>query len=112
MIDDTDARPNDLPDVVEDNDEQRDEDSQAQTVADEVIEQRSGTSGESERVPGDRTQIIPDDVPDLVDTMEQMVSSGRIDTDAFAGEPDDDDEEGRLGPTETTDDDLDQLTEQ
>ena len=47
---------------------------------------------------------MPDDVPDLVDTMNQMVSSGLIDNGAFAGEPMHDDEEDRLGETDSDDD--------
>lgn len=55
--------------------------------------------GESDHRDGDPAQIIPDDVPDLVDRMDEMVSSGRIDMDAFAGEPVHDDEEGMFGDT-------------
>ncbi len=42
-------------------------------------------------------EVIPDDVPDLVEKMEEMVKSGRIDTDAFIGEPSHDDEPDTFG---------------
>lgn len=78
------------------NPEQEDADAQAQTIADEQLG-RTGSDaglGDSEKMPtGDES----DDVPDLVDHMRQMESSGRIDLDAFRGERNDDDEEGLLG---------------
>jgi hypothetical protein len=84
------------------NREQQDKE-QAQDVAEDARHPGRGL-GESRRAPGDRTQIIPDDVPDLVDTMSAMVSSGRIDNGAFAGEPQHDDEEDMLGKTDSDDD--------
>ncbi|RZK02630.1 MAG: hypothetical protein EOO76_06250 [Novosphingobium sp.] len=78
------------------NSEQEDADSQAQTLADEALGRGSGEfpSEDSEKVSsGDDS----DDAQDLVDKMEQMVSSGRIDNDAFRGERNDDDEEDGLG---------------
>lgn len=84
------------------NREQQDE-GQAQDVAEAARHPGRGL-GESDRAPGDRTQIIPDDVPDLVDTMSAMVASGRIDNGAFAGEPQHDDEEDVLGATDSDDD--------
>ncbi len=80
------------------NREQQD-DGQAQDVAEDALHPGEGL-GESRHGPGDRTQIIPDDTPDLVDKMNEMVRSGRIDNGAFAGEPQHDDEEGMLGETE------------
>jgi len=81
-----------------DNSEQNEAGSQAQDLADEALHpaQTAGrTSAESE--PGFRqsdADLVPRDVPDLVDTMNDMVQSGRIDMDAYAGEPlmDDEDE--------------------
>jgi hypothetical protein len=72
------------------NSEQDDEQYQAQTLADEAL---SGASDEfaledSEKV---STGEDGDDVQDLVDHMRQMVSSGRIDNSAYAGEPNHDD---------------------
>lgn len=87
-----------------DNQEQRDGD-QAQDVADDALGLGDDPSEDSAHggTPNP-AGIIPDDVPDLVDTMNQMVSSGRIDNGAFAGEPMHDDEEDRLGQTDSDDD--------
>lgn len=79
------------------NSEQEDGDTQAQTVADEAIARATsvlGEQGETEKVGGG-----DDDggMPDLVDHMNQMVSSGVIDMSAYRGERSDDDEEGMLG---------------
>lgn len=78
------------------NDEQEDESSQAQTIADEAIDRDTSVLGleDSEKV---STGDDSDDVQDLVDHMVQMETSGRIDMSAFRGEPNDDDEEGRYG---------------
>lgn len=79
------------------NAEQDDEASQAQEVADEARGRHSNAFGlsDSEKVrSGDET----DEVPDLVDRMRQMESSGRLDLGAFRGERNDDDEEGMFGP--------------
>ena len=78
------------------NSEQEDAEAQAQTVADEAMG-RGGSDtglGDSEKAPTGRED---DDVPDLVDHMRQMDSSGVIDFDAYRGERNDDDEEGMLG---------------
>lgn len=99
-----DGRPDDdtPPEAV--NREQLDE-GQAQDVAQDALHpQTGGGSVRGNHV--DPTQILPDDVPDLVETMERMVSSGRIDNDAYAGEPQHDDEEELLGDTEDGDDEL------
>ncbi|MDX3909078.1 MAG: hypothetical protein QHC67_04590 [Sphingobium sp.] len=97
------------PDI--ENDEQRDE-GQAQDVAADARTRFTSVNEESERGGSpDRTQIVPDDVPDLVETMNAMVNSGRIDNGAFAGEPMLDDEEDILGQTDG-DDDEDELNEE
>lgn len=101
-----------FPDTVEENDEKRDSGSQAQDVADDARVRSTDLSEDSER--GGRpnpAQIIPDDTPDLVERMEEMNRSGRIDMDAFAGEPQMDDEESALGQvdTENMDDEDDML---
>ena len=91
-----------FPDMIEENDEQRDEDAQAQTVTDEARVRSTDLSEDSER--GGRpnpAQIIPDDTPDLVERMEEMNRSGHMDFDAFAGEPQMDDEEGALSQVDT-----------
>jgi hypothetical protein len=90
-------------DDATDNAEQADEDSQAQSVADDAIGRATSVLGESEKTPGDRTALMPHDAPDLLDTMEQMVSSGHIDTGAFTGEPDHDDGESPIGSTHDAD---------
>lgn len=82
------------PELV--NDEQEEESSQAQSVADEAIGRESSAFGleDSEKAStGDET----DDVQDLVDHMVQMETSGRIDMSAYRGERNDDEEEGRYG---------------
>ncbi|MES2176158.1 MAG: hypothetical protein V4523_19770 [Pseudomonadota bacterium] len=86
---------------MEENKEQAEVGTQAQDVADDARTRSTDLSEESEH--GGRTnpaQIIPDDVPDLVDKMNEMNRSGRIDMDAYAGEPQMDDEEEEMGPTE------------
>lgn len=87
-----------------DNAEQRD-DGQAQDVADDALREGSDLSEDSEHGgSANPAAITPEDAPDLVDTMNQMVSSGRIDNGAFAGEPMHDDEEEQLGRTDSDDD--------
>jgi len=80
------------------NNEQEDGEAQAQSVAEDALSRATSVLGEQdlgERVPG------PDDdsggMPDLVDHMKHMVTSGVIDMSAFRGERSDDDEEGMLG---------------
>ncbi len=91
------------------NREQQD-DAQVLDAAD--MEDRDGTnieSLESERGgSADPAEVAPDDRPDLVETMDAMRRSGRIDNDAYAGERVDDDEEDMLGDTE--DDEAEGLT--
>ncbi len=105
-----DAKPNDR--VQSDNQEQDDEDAQAQTVADDAIHgradrkmamhdsQHGGTSNPA--------QITPDDQQDVVDHMQQMERSGRIDMGAFAGERSDDDEPQMFGDDGMEPGDLDE----
>ncbi|MBV1689613.1 hypothetical protein KRR38_18475 [Novosphingobium sp. G106] len=78
------------------NSEQDDEDSQAQTFADEALGRSSDDFGldDTEKV---STGEDSDDVEDLVDHMNQMVRSGRIDNDAYRGERNDDDEDDMYG---------------
>jgi hypothetical protein len=87
------------------NTEQEDGDTQAQTVADEAIARATsvlGEQGETERAPGGEDDS--GGMPDLVDHMNQMVSSGVIDMSAYRGERSDDDEEGMLGESGIDDD--------
>lgn len=88
---------------ADDNNEQREED-QAQDVAEDALDHTGDPSEDSERSGSDRTAILPDDVPDLVDTMNAMVRSGRIDNGAYAGEPRMDDEDDGLGETDSDED--------
>lgn len=88
------------------NSEQDETGEQAQDVADDARLRSTDLTEETERGGSpDRTQVMPDDVPDLVETMNAMVNSGRIDNGAFAGEPMMDDEEEILGFTDSDDDD-------
>lgn len=99
-------------DIIEENSEQRDE-GQAQDIGDEALARRSSKADESDRDPvvdsehggaASPAAIIPEDTPDLVDTMKQMLTSGLIDNGAYAGEPMMDDEEAVLGQTDSDDD--------
>ncbi len=73
-----------------------DESEQAQSFADAARydDNNIGLSDTEKVTSGDQE----DDVQDLVDHMNDMVASGRIDMDAYRGERNDDDEEGSLGP--------------
>ena len=81
------------------NSSQDDAGEQAQTLADEVLGRAAAVkSGDTEKPHyAGISDSDGDSTPDLVDTMNQMVSSGHIDMGAFAGERSDDDEEGSLG---------------
>lgn len=86
--------------ISDDNSEQDDAD-QAQDVADDALDGTDDGYEESERGGHpDPTEVASADEPDLVERMVGMVRSGHIDNDAFAGEPQMDDEEDSLGPTE------------
>ncbi|AUW60101.1 hypothetical protein C1T17_05575 [Sphingobium sp. SCG-1] len=90
------------------NSEQDETGEQAQDVANDALVRSTDLTQETERGGStDRTQVMPDDVPDLVETMNAMVNSGRIDNGAFAGEPMMDDEEDILGFTDSDDDEDD-----
>ena len=92
-----DARDPGAPEAV--NREQRDDEAQAQSVAEDA--QSSRRLADSDKTP---SQGPDDDSQDLVDHMRQMERSGRIDMDAYRGERSDDDEEGELGPGGIDDD--------
>ncbi len=91
------------------NREQLDE-GQAHDVAEDARRGMSGLS-DSVRAPSAPGQLLPDDTPDLVETMRGMVNSGRIDSGAFAGEPSHDDEEDTYGRPDHGDDPIDHLPE-
>jgi hypothetical protein len=100
IMDDTSGRP---PfDAPEENNEQQEGD-QAQDVAAEALD-GDDEFGDTERGgSSDPAELVPQDVPDLVEKMNEMVTSGLIDNDAFFGEPVHDDEEGVLGDTDQDD---------
>lgn len=94
----------DIPAPETVNSEQEDGEAQAQTVAAEALTRSTnllGDHGETEHAPGG---IDNSGMPDLVDHMNQMVSSGVIDMSAYRGERSDDDEEGMLGESGIDDD--------
>ena len=88
------------------NQSQDDSGEQAQTLADEALGRGSDFGdGDSEKPEYAGFSDTDDDsTPDLVDTMNQMVSSGHIDMGAFRGERNDDDEEDGLGEQGIEDD--------
>lgn len=84
----------------DENSEQDDAD-QAQDVAADALTAATDLSEDSERGGRpDRTEVAPANEPDLVERMDAMLRDGVIDNDAFAGEPQMDDEEDVLGDTE------------
>ena len=93
------------PADIEPNSEQRDE-GQAQDVASDALDIEHLAVIDTERGGGSNpASLIPDDVPDLVEKMNDMIASGRLDFDAFAGEPVHDDEESSFGSTDPDDED-------
>ncbi len=92
-----DVRHPEAPEAI--NREQRDDDAQAQTVADEARGARRLKDSDKVRARGES-----DDAQDLIDHMRQMEHSGRIDMDAYRGERSDDDDEGELGEAGIDDD--------
>jgi hypothetical protein len=90
--------------------EQDDEGAQAQTVADDAIRGFADERASAESGHGGSTnpaQVRPDDAQDVVDHMNQMERSGRIDMDAYRGERSDDDEPDTLGEGALEPDDVD-----
>lgn len=97
-------RPDDLaPETV--NDEQEEEDTQAQTVADEALDRSTAVQGldDTEKV---SDPLNPSDTPDLVDHMKQMDTSGTIDMSAYDGEETMDDLENRYGASHAADEEF------
>ncbi|MGE4322533.1 MAG: hypothetical protein AB7E60_05830 [Sphingobium sp.] len=77
-----------FPNLGEDNSGQADSGTQANDVADDARVRATDLAEDSVRGGAPNpAQIIPDDTPDLVERMEGMARSGRIDNDAFADEP-------------------------
>jgi hypothetical protein len=100
MTEQTRDKPADYNDPDAQNAEQDDESAQAQDVAEEALKHgyraREGEGGTEHGGKTNPAQIIPDDVQDVVDHMEDMDRSGRIDMDAFEGEENMDDEDGSI----------------
>lgn len=89
------------------NAEQDDAPAQAQTVAGEALHSGAQDAlNASDKAPAPAYDPLADagGEPDLVDRMDQMVSSGVIDMDAYRGERSDDDEDMALGPQASDDD--------
>lgn len=81
------------------NDEQDDDgDAQAQQIAEEARERTPATSSplDSRKGAGD-SGLMDDSTQDLVDHMRDMEQSGRIDMEAYRGEPNHDDNEDKYG---------------
>lgn len=92
------------------NSEQDDEAAQAQTVSDDAIRgiaDRASAHESRHGRPSNPAQIYPDDAQDVVDHMNQMERSGRLDMDAYRGERNDDDEPETLGEAAREPDDVD-----
>ena len=88
------------------NDEQDDHRSQAQEVAEQARE-RGSAGSPTESVKGDNSSgLMGDSTQDTVDHMRDMESSGRIDMNAYRGEPNHDDNEGKYGKKNEVDPDL------
>lgn len=79
------------------NDEQDDHLSQAQEVAEEAQRGADGGSPTESRKSKNSSGLMNDSTQDVVDRMRDMESSGHIDMDAYRGEPNHDDEEGKYG---------------
>ena len=89
------------------NDEQDDHRSQAQEVAAQAQQLASETRSPTESVKSDNSSgLMGDSTQDTVDHMRDMESSGRIDMDAYRGEPNHDDNEGKYGKSNEVDPDL------
>ena len=87
------------------NDEQDDELAQAHTVADEALAGGARDASPLDSVkPDDDGEIMDDSTQDLIDKMRDMEQSGRIDMDAYLGEPNHDDNEDKYGDENKLDD--------
>lgn len=92
-------RSQDAPELYNDAQDD-DEATQAQTFSDDSIRGAADQQADygSERGGGDNPAFFgSEDVPDTVDRMNQMNSSGIIDNDAYRGERNDDEEPDMLG---------------
>lgn len=78
------------------NNEQDDERSQAQTVAEQALGDHASSPTESIKS-AHETGLMDDSTQDVIDHMRDMESSGRIDMGAYDGEPNMDDNAGKYG---------------
>lgn len=89
------------------NSEQDDEQSQAQTLADEARGRNPGDYGSpTESLKPNNDNLDEDSTQDLVDHMRDMERSGRIDMGAYNGEDNMDDNEDKYGADNNPDPDL------
>ena len=80
------------------NDEQDDHRNQAQEVAKEARSTTTETTSPTESIKGDNSSgLMGDSTQDTIDHMRDMESSGRIDMDAYNGEPNHDDNVDKYG---------------
>lgn len=87
------------------NDEQDNHRSQAQEVARQARDRTTAAGSPTEsRKDSSTNDPMGDSTQDLVDYMRDMESSGRIDMDAFSGEPNHDDNVDEFGPEGKVDD--------
>lgn len=85
------------------NDEQDDSRSQAQRVTEDAQTDDGTSPLDSEKGPGD-SGLMNDSTQDLVDRMRDMEQSGRIDMNAYRGEPNLDDNEDKYAKGNRVDD--------
>ena len=78
------------------NDEQDDERMQAQTVSEQAQEPKLRSPIDSEKS-DNKSGLMNDSTQDTVDHMRDMESSGRVDMDAYQGEPNHDDNVDKYG---------------
>ena len=87
------------------NDEQDDHRSQAQEVTEQARNTTRETHSPTESIKGDnKSGLMGDSTQDTIDHMRDMESSGRIDMDAYSGEPNHDDDVDKYGKQRKPDD--------
>ncbi len=80
------------------NDEQDDHRSQAHTISQDAQKLTQEVRSPTESEKGTRSSdILGNATQDMIDRMKDMESSGRVDMDAYAGEPNHDDNDGKYG---------------
>lgn len=87
------------------NDEQDDHRDQAQQVSQEARQLTPGMESPTESKKGrGETDLLNDSTQDVIDRMKDMEQSGRIDMDAYRGEPNLDDNQDKYGEANKVDD--------